>query len=208
MLQDSWERLKKDLKKELPEDQAALVENWSLEDISEGDKVFRQIAESQLGPILEAAGSQEDPYEFFLDLVKSAMVVQLGTAAALYYGCEVGLGYDSGDGFRVVTALFLGYFLRIFVKIELLVWPLYDGLLKLMASNAVYEIKPASPAERQATLNQLGLVMATACLLPKFLLGWQNEECLQIVLALGLGLFMFDVCYLAALLWKLRWWQQ
>ena len=71
--------------------------------------------------LLQAAGSQEDPYEFFLDLVKSAMVVQLGTAAALYYGCEVGLGYDSGDGFRVVTALFLGYFLRIFVKIELLV---------------------------------------------------------------------------------------
>jgi hypothetical protein len=87
------------------------------------------------------------------------------------------------------------------------VWPLYDGLLRLLASNAVYEIQPASPAERQATLNQLGLVMAAACLLPKFLLGWQNEECLQIVLPLGLGLFMFDVCYLAALLWKLRLWQ-
>jgi hypothetical protein len=56
-----------------------------------------------------------------MDLVKLAMGVQLATAAALFYGCEVGLGYDSGDGFRVVSALFLGYFLRIFVKIEVLV---------------------------------------------------------------------------------------
>jgi hypothetical protein len=88
------------------------------------------------------------------------------------------------------------------------VWPLYDALARAVAQDTVYEVAPATPEERQATLNALGVVLGAACLLPKLLWGWQNEEVLQIVLPLAGGMFMFDACYLAALVWKLQLWKE
>jgi hypothetical protein len=66
-------------------------------------------------------GSEEDPYAFFLDLLKAAAGLQLLLAGGAFYATQLGLGGDAGDGFRVVAALFLGYGLRIFIKIEHLV---------------------------------------------------------------------------------------
>lgn len=66
-------------------------------------------------------GIMEDPYEFFIDMVKIALALQLGTAALVFYGAELGLGLDAGDGFRAVAGLALGYFLRLGIKIENLV---------------------------------------------------------------------------------------
>jgi len=46
--------------------QAKLVDNMSLSDVMDTDTLMRQVAESQLGPLLQSMGSEEDPYNFFL----------------------------------------------------------------------------------------------------------------------------------------------
>jgi hypothetical protein len=61
------------------------------------------------------------------DLVKIAACLQLGTAAAVFYTCELGLGLDVGDSFRAVAGLGLGYFARIFIPIEQLVRRMSHG---------------------------------------------------------------------------------
>ena len=199
LLAPAWNKLKRELKKELGPDQAKLVDDMSLSDVLDGDKLMREVAEHQLGPVLRSTGSDEDPFAFFIgaavahflgwrwgqgvvatggcegrqrrfsrrqrrramqthstqraqidrrhacttpnakpthqaprqtqtppkhqppDLVKIACALQLASAAALFYGCELGLHLDAGDSFRAVGGLALGYFARIFIPIEQLV---------------------------------------------------------------------------------------
>jgi hypothetical protein len=66
-------------------------------------------------------GITEEPYAFFLDMFKLALGLQLGSAALVFYGAELGLGLDAGDAFRAVGGLALGYFLRLGIKVEHLV---------------------------------------------------------------------------------------
>jgi hypothetical protein len=70
---------------------------------------------------VQILGIREDPYAFFLDMFKLALGLQLGSAALVFYGSELGLGLDAGDAFRAVGGLALGYFLRLGIKIEQLV---------------------------------------------------------------------------------------
>lgn len=42
-------------------------------------------------------------------------------AAALFYGTELGLGGDAGDGLRCVGSFAAGLFLRAFIPVEQLV---------------------------------------------------------------------------------------
>ncbi|KIY97207.1 hypothetical protein MNEG_10756 [Monoraphidium neglectum] len=229
MLEPAWNKLKQELKKELPPDQASLIDQMKLSDAAEGDSLMRQVAQAQLGPLLASVGSDEDPYSFFLDLVKIAACLQLGTAAAVFYTCELGLGLDVGDSFRAVAGLGLGYFARIFIPIEQLVWPVYNDLLQLFSPEAIFDAGPVSPQERSRTLNSLGVTVAAAFLLPRYLLGWAVDDTLQlgpapalllarltpaprnadqqfplqIVLPMMLGLLFFDAAFLLALLYKL-----
>lgn len=83
-------------------------------------------------------------------------------------------------------------------------WPLYNAFVQLLIrEDAVYEYPAASPEERQDTLNKLGLAIASAFFVPKLLFGWQNDDCWQIVVPMVGGLFLFDMCYIVALLIKL-----
>jgi hypothetical protein len=66
-------------------------------------------------------GIDEDPYEFFLDLFRLALVFQLVAAGLVFYTVELGLGGDAGDAFRAVGGLLLGYTLRLVIKVEQLV---------------------------------------------------------------------------------------
>ncbi|WIA18279.1 hypothetical protein OEZ85_009746 [Tetradesmus obliquus] len=203
LLDKTWQELKRDLKKEMSPEQAAIIDSWNVSDI-QTDKVFRDIAEQQLGPILQMMGISDDPYAFFLDMFKLALGLQLGSAALVFYGSELGLGLDAGDAFRAVGGLALGYFLRLGIKIETLAWPLYNAFVQLLIrEDAVYEYPAASPEERQDTLNKLGLAIASAFFVPKLLFGWQNDDCWQIVVPMVGGLFLFDMCYIVALLIKL-----
>lgn len=70
---------------------------------------------------MQLMGIREDPYTFFIDMFKLALMLQLLSAAVVFYGVELGLGLDAGDGYRAVTGLALGYFLRLSIKIENLV---------------------------------------------------------------------------------------
>jgi hypothetical protein len=80
----------------------------------------------------------------------------------------------------------------------------YNGLVQLLISEgATYEIPPATADEQRDTLNKLGVALAVAFLVPKFVFGWQNDECWQIVVPMLGGLFFFDVAYMLGLLIKL-----
>ena len=80
---------------------------------------------------------------------------------------------------------------------------MYDALLRIAAPGAVYDAGKASPEERGRTLNSLGAAVAAGFLLPRFLLGLDQVDALQVVLPMLGGLFLFDMAYLAALLYKL-----
>jgi hypothetical protein len=73
----------------------------------------------------------------------------------------------------------------------------------LISEGATYEIPPASAEEQRDTLNRLGVALAVAFLVPKFVFGFGNEECWQIVVPMLGGLFYFDVAYMFGLLIKL-----
>jgi hypothetical protein len=94
--------------------------------------------------------------------------------------------------------------LLLFCCVLLQAWPLYNGLVQLLISEgAVYEIPPATAEEQRDTLNKLGVVLAASFLVPKFVFGWENQECWQLVVPMMGGLFFFDVAYMGALLIKL-----
>lgn len=83
-------------------------------------------------------------------------------------------------------------------------WPVYNGLVQLLISEgATYEIPPATAEEQRDTLNKLGVALTAAFLVPKFMFGWQNDECWQIVVPMLGGLFFFDVAYMFGLIIKL-----
>lgn len=71
--------------------------------------------------VLQSMGIDEDPYEFFLDLFRWALVFQLVAAGLVFYTVELGLGGNVGDAFRAVGGLLLGYTLRLGIKVEQLV---------------------------------------------------------------------------------------
>ncbi|KAF8061897.1 hypothetical protein HT031_004157 [Scenedesmus sp. PABB004] len=203
MLDRTWQGLKRDLKKELSPEQAAMLDSWRVSDI-QSDRVFRDIAEQQLGPILELMGIREDPYDFFVDLFKTALALQLLSGGLAFYGAQLGAGLDAGGALRCVAGLALGYGLRLGIKIEQLAWPMYNAVVQLLLrGDAVYEVPRATPEERRDTLNRLGLAVGAALVLPKAALGWTNDECAQMVLPMLAGLFCFDLAYIAALLIKL-----
>lgn len=70
---------------------------------------------------MQSMGIQQDPYDFFLDLFRLALVFQLVAAGLVFYTMELGLGGNVGDAFRAVAGLLLGYSLRLGIKVEQLV---------------------------------------------------------------------------------------
>lgn len=204
LLDGIWRSFKKDLARDMPAGQAESLDQFSLEDALSGDTVMRKMAEDNFGPLLASMGVEEDPLTFFIDLVKVATCVQLITCAVVFYGAELGLHLDAGAALRATAGLGLGYFSRIFIKIERLVWPAYNWLLKLLVANAVYEVEATSAEDQQRTLNTLGVLVAVSFLVPQYALGWEPSDCLQLVWPLLLGLFGFDLTYMLALMLKLR----
>lgn len=99
--------------------------------------------------LLQVMGIREDPYEFFLDMFKLALALQLGSAGLVFYGAELLLGLDAGDGFRAVAGLALGYFLRLGIKIEHLVGGVQGGVCRECVP--MYQMHPQSlPLQWQA----------------------------------------------------------
>jgi len=198
-----WEDLKKDLKKNLSADEAKMLETISYDDLISGDNVMRKLANEQLGPILVAMGITADPFDFFMELIQMATFMQLVTVGILFYSAELFAHYDTGEAFRAAFGLTAGYMLRPFFKVEQVLWPVYNWGIRLLVKEATYEVPPATQEEVQSTLNKLGILIAAAFFLPQALLDWSVPECVQFVAPLSVGLFMFDMVYMAALLLKL-----
>ncbi|GFR52804.1 hypothetical protein Agub_g15426 [Astrephomene gubernaculifera] len=198
-----WQAFKRDAQKSLGENEAKVLDSLKVDDVmGEGGDLMAKIAEEQLGPLLRSLDIAEEPLAFFTDLLRTATALQLLSAGALFYGAELGAGCDAGEALRCVCGLALGYLSRPFLRVELLLAPLYDWVLQRVAPGAVYEVS-SSPEDAQAVLSQLGVAVAGACLLPRLLWGWEEGELLQLVLPLAGGWVLFDVMYCAALLAKL-----
>ncbi|GLC33472.1 hypothetical protein PLESTB_000078600 [Pleodorina starrii] len=203
-LSSMWETIKKDVKKELSPEEAQVLESIKVDDLmgDQGD-LMKKLADEQLGPLLSSLGINEDPLEFFVDLLRLATGLQLVSAGVLFYGAELWGGLDSGEAFRCVCGLAAGYMSRPFFKVEQLLWPLYDWGLRIIAPGAVYEVS-ASREESTTTLSRLGIAVAVCSFAPQVLLGWDSGTAMQFVLPLAAGWLLFDVMYMAALLAKLR----
>ncbi|KXZ54506.1 hypothetical protein GPECTOR_4g571 [Gonium pectorale] len=189
-----WETLKRDMRKELGPEEAQVLDSIKVDDLL-GDKqdLMRKVADEQLGPMLRSIGISDDPLTFFLDLLRLATTLQLLSAGVLFYGAELLGGFDSGEAFRCVCGLTAGYLSRPFLRVETVLWPLYDWALQV----------EASPEDSATTLSRLGVAVAVCSIVPQLLWGWDTSTSLQFVLPLAAGWLLFDVMYMAALLIKL-----
>jgi hypothetical protein len=180
---------------------------------------FDAFMEKVLGPVLEAGefaeglraiGVEEKPYSFLLGVLQYVSIIHLITATLLFYGTELGLQYDGGEAFRVVSGFGLGLVTRPFVRSEIVVWPVLGGLASLLpgedgeAMASVMGSGTESAAEVPGAINGMVGVLAAALLLPQLLLGWHQEQCLQLVLPLLSGWVMFDLSATVALLIRLN----
>ncbi|GAX80491.1 hypothetical protein CEUSTIGMA_g7929.t1 [Chlamydomonas eustigma] len=204
-LKKTWTDLKQNAGKVLNPEDAKILESITYEEVSKGgEKMMRKVVGQQLGPILELAGVTEDPYAFFVDMLKVGAFIQLITCGTLFYSTELIGHFDTGEAFRAVVGLTLGYVLRPFFRVEQLLWPIYNWGVKLISPQTEYQIPASSQTDVQNTLNQLGILVALVFFLPQATLHWDAAEVSQLVAPMALGLFMFDVVYMFALLLKLR----
>jgi hypothetical protein len=204
-LKTVWKELKQSAGKVLNPEEAQILETITYEEVSQGgEKLMRKVVGQQLGPILELAGVTEDPYEFFVDMLKVGAFIQLITCGTLFYITEVMGHFDTGEAFRAVCGLTLGYMLRPFFRVEQLLWPIYNWGVRLIAPEAEYQVSASSQQDVQNTLNQLGILVALAFFVPQAALHWDVADVSQLVAPMALGLFLFDVVYMFALLLKLR----
>lgn len=180
---------------------------------------FDAFMDKVLGPVLEAGefaeglrtiGVEEKPYSFLLGVLQYVSIIHLITATLLFYGTELGLHYDGGEAFRAVSGFGLGLVTRPFVRSEIVVWPVLGGLASLLPGEdgesmaSVMGSGAESAAEVPGAINGMVGVLAAALLLPQLLLGWHQEECLQLVLPLLSGWVMFDLSATVALLIRLN----
>lgn len=198
-----WQNIKKDAKQRMGPQEAGMLDNLQLKDVESGEWA-RKLATLQLGPVLGALGVEDDPLEFFLDLIKVMLFLQLITCGVVFYSTELFGSYDAGEAFRATSGLALGYMIRPAIKIDQLLAPVYNWGVKLFFPNLSYEVTDLTSSEMQTTLNQLGILMAASFLLPQLLLGWDVEACTQLVAPLAVGLFCFDIVLIISLLLKLR----
>ncbi|GLI59971.1 hypothetical protein VaNZ11_002029 [Volvox africanus] len=203
-LASMWETIKKDVRKELNPEEAQVLDSIKVDDLlgDTGD-LMKKLADEQLGPVLQSLGVSEEPLAFFVDLLRLGTTLQLLSAALLFYGMELGVGLDSGEALRCVCGLTAGYLSRPFFRVEQLLWPLYDWGLRILAPGAVYEVT-VSREESQSALTRLGLAVAVCSFVPQLLLGWDTATTVQFVLPLAAGWLLFDITYMAALLFKLQ----
>lgn len=130
--------------------EAARVGNMSLSEALEGDRLLRSLAESELGPVLESMGlPRSQALPFLYELVRTAALVQLGAAAAVFYGGEVFFALDAGAAWRCVCGLGVGYLSRLFIPVEALAWPLYDWLVRAATGGRGYYQPSAFAGEEQ-----------------------------------------------------------
>lgn len=94
---------------------------------------------------VQSMGIDEDPFEFFLDLFRLSLVFQLGAAALVFYTVELGLGGNAGDAFRAVGGLFLGYMLRLGIKVEQLVSAVAPSDHRGLACKSTFECTVPGP---------------------------------------------------------------
>jgi hypothetical protein len=239
LLEPAWRGLKEAAQRELAataaregdadaKNAAERLQKMSLSEALEGDRLLKDLAESELGPVLESMGlPRSSALDFLYDLVRTAAIVQLASAAAVFYGAEFLFGLDSGDAWRCVTGLGVGYLARLAIPVEALAWPLYDWLVRAATGGRGYyqgggegggqgardatttdTDNPRPPSQREqarTALTRLGILFAAGALLPPLVLGWaRDESALQFAFPALAGALAFDAAYLVALVLKLR----
>ncbi|KAL6750123.1 hypothetical protein V8C86DRAFT_2821106 [Haematococcus lacustris] len=205
-LQGVWEDIKLKMAENADPETAKVLSSLSYDDLvgSNADRFFRQLAAAQLGPFLEAIGNEQDPYEFFLEVVKLACSLQLITCGCMFYGVELWGHLDAGEAFRATIGLALGYMTRPLLQVEVLLHPVYNMALELFDVGGAYKLPSGSSASVQSTLNKLGVTVAVLFIVPQLCFGWSSEQCGRFVGPLVTGWLLFDVCYLTGLLLALR----
>jgi len=201
-----WETMKSDMKKGADPESARLLDELKYEDLvgPNPTKFFRELASAQLGPILEALGINEDPFDFFVEVVKLATFLQFVAVGMAFYSTELWAHADAGAAVRVSGGLLLGFLTRPAFKVEQFMFPVYNDLLGRFFPQATYEVPATAREDAQGTLNALGVAIAAAFLVPQALWHWDTPTSCSFVTPLAAGWLTFDIAYIAALLVQIR----
>ncbi|KAF5842373.1 hypothetical protein DUNSADRAFT_7687 [Dunaliella salina] len=133
-------------------------------------------------------------------VIKLALFLQFVTCGFLFYGCELVGHFDTGDAFRATLGLVLGYVSRPFFKMEALLYPIYNAVLRGVLPDAVFEVPASSREATYSTINSIGITLAAAFLVPQVLLKWSVDDCSLLAAPLTVGWLLFDITYMSSLL--------
>lgn len=209
VLENFWNQAKGRIGNTLDVDTARMLDSISYDDLMNKDIElhFRTLINARIGPFLETCGVTEDPFDFFIDILRVTTMVQLVTCGVIFYGSEFVGGFDGGEAFRAACGLVLGYMTRPFVQIDLIMYPIYRAILQAVRpeySEAWTALAPSTSESWQTLLNQMAVMAAFAFIVPRVTLGWGNVECLQLLLPGLLAWFLFDIIYGLTVLAKLE----
>ena len=180
------------------------MDKFSLDEILSGDRFMQELADKELGPVLESLGIQEDALSFFKGILKVAAIIQLFLCGMVFYGSELYLHYDAGESFRAVLGLMLGFGAGMFTNTDKLFGPLYNAVVRFVNEDAAYEVPSPSDKELLTAFNRIGLITGVAMILPQVLFGWHTKECIQLAVPLATGMFVQELCYILAFLIKVN----
>eukprot|EP00199_Chlamydomonas_sp_CCMP681_P007058 CAMPEP_0119109562 /NCGR_PEP_ID=MMETSP1180-20130426/20554_1 /TAXON_ID=3052 ORGANISM="Chlamydomonas cf sp, Strain CCMP681" /NCGR_SAMPLE_ID=MMETSP1180 /ASSEMBLY_ACC=CAM_ASM_000741 /LENGTH=268 /DNA_ID=CAMNT_0007095393 /DNA_START=170 /DNA_END=976 /DNA_ORIENTATION=+ len=203
-----WDDLRRDMKRDVDPDTAALLDTISLSELTGPNawSFFKKLADSQLGPLLGAMGINEiEPFEFFISVCRLSTFLQFISCGILFYSLENFASMDAGQAAHATAGLALGYLTRPFFKMEAILYPLYNGVLRVLDVQAAdYTVLPSGRDAVRSTLNNCGITLALAYFLPQLLWGWEPQQSSQFVAPLCAGWLLFDASYAMGLLLELR----
>lgn len=203
-LKASWKDVKREALQEMTPEQAEIFEDMELDDILDPSRAMRKATEQSLGPVLRAAGIEEDPFDFLIEIVKLGASVQLITCAVVFYGAGFYGHLDLGDSWRAVGGLVLGYLTRPLLNLELVLFPVYNVVAQLLLKDSVYDPPESTPGRRMEVINRVGLVTATLTLVPQLLFGWSTMDALEFVVPVAAGWLFFDISLMLAFIVKFK----
>lgn len=168
------------------------------------DSNFRDMANRELGPLLQSMGIDAEPTAFLDEVMNLAAALQLVTLGLTFWGLQLYGGWTTAEAARAAIGLSVGLLTRPTVETELLFLPLYNDLMQLISPTTIMDVGPANKEQVTSVLNTVGALLFVGFLVPQMVFHWTAGESAQLVVPMAAGWLVFDLAYMIAFLVKLR----
>lgn len=108
------------------------------------------------------------------------------------------MSLHTGPALVVALGLATGFVTRPLFRMEQLLAPVYNSLLKLFLPEATWAVQSCPASEMQATMNRIGLSLAVVYLIPQALWHWDASTSTSFAVPMMLGWAVCDLTLLAA----------